>query len=370
MMSTPSLLDSTRPAEKPAESRSTINAKVPDFSVVQLSEPPDSCIDHRTAHPSDDLRWMPVLRDGLGHRTVFLAAQSTADGRIIGRLPLALVSSPWFGRFLVSLPYINSAGIQAASKEVASRLIEQAVELARKWNCRFLEIRQTDAVQHPAIHGTRTDKVLMQLALPDSDAAFWEGLKSKVRSQIRKAERYSFEVAWGGEPLLDEFYSVFARNMRDLGTPVYGKSLFRAICRHFANDAEFCIVRSRRQPVAAALLVHGTTTTEVPSASALREFRSSNVNMLLYRHLIQRAIERGSSVFDFGRSTIDGPTYQFKKQWGAEPSPSVWHYHVLRGSMNDLRPDQSGTRRLIECWKRLPVWLTRLVGPGIVRGIP
>lgn len=370
MMSTPSLLDTTAPVEQSAESRATINADVSDFSIVQLSAPPDTCLDHRTAHPSDDLRWMSVLRDGLGHRTVFLAAQSTADGQIIGRLPLALVSSPWFGRFLVSLPYINSAGIRASSKEVASRLIEQAVELARKWNCRFLEIRQTDTLDHPAIHGTRTDKVLMQLALPDSDAAFWDGLKSKVRSQIRKAERYSFEVCRDGEPLLDEFYAVFARNMRDLGTPVYGKSLFRAICRHFANDAEFCIVRSGRQPVAAALLVHGSTTTEVPSASALREFRSTNVNMLLYRHLIQRAIERGSSVFDFGRSTIDGPTYQFKKQWGAEPSPSVWHYHVLRGSMNDLRPDQSGTRRLIECWKRLPVWLTRLIGPSIVRGIP
>lgn len=92
--------------------------------------------------------------------------------------------------------------------------------------------------------------------------------------------------------------------------------------------------------------------------------------MLMYWHLLSRAIERGQSVFDFGRSSVDGNTFRFKKQWDAAPCPSVWHYHVLQGSRDALRPDNPGNRRLIELWKRLPVWLTRCIGPSIVRGIP
>ncbi len=34
----------------------------------------------------------------------------------------------------------------------------------------------------------------------------------------------------------------------------------------------------------------------------------------MYWHLLQRAIERGQKVFDFGRSSIDSSTYAFKKK--------------------------------------------------------
>jgi hypothetical protein len=75
-------------------------------------------------------------------------------------------------------------------------------------------------------------------------------------------------------------------------------------------------------------------------------------------------------VFDFGRSTIDSNTFRFKKQWGAEPEPSVWQYYVRRGTIGQLRPDNARFGLAIRAWQRLPLWLTRLVGPAIVRGIP
>jgi len=54
--------------------------------------------------------------------------------------------------------------------------------------------------------------------------------------------------------------------------------------------------------------------------------------MLMYWHLLQRAIDRKQRVFDFGRSTSDGSTFKFKQQWGAEPEPAVWQYYARRGS--------------------------------------
>lgn len=92
--------------------------------------------------------------------------------------------------------------------------------------------------------------------------------------------------------------------------------------------------------------------------------------MWMYRQMLGRAIARGSRVFDFGRSSKDTGTYKFKAQWGAQPYQAHWQYFIRKGSAEDMRPDQAGNKRLIRLWKCLPVWLTRLAGPIIVRGIP
>ncbi len=110
--------------------------------------------------------------------------------------------------------------------------------------------------------------------------------------------------------------------------------------------------------------------TEVPSASSLREFNSTSANMLLYWTLLSRAIERGQSVFDFGRSSKGGGTYRFKAQWGAKESPAVWQHYVREGSATDMRPNSGKFDLMIRSWQKLPVWLTQVIGPSIVRGIP
>src|SRR5262249_35998543 len=144
-------------------------------------------------------------------------------------------------------------------------------------------------------------KVLMRMELPATTDQLWTGFKSKLRSQIRSGEKHGFEVLWGGHDILSDFYTVFSRNMRDLGTPVFPRRLFAAILDALPDRAEICVVRLRGTPAAAALLTHGNTVTEVPSASSLRKFNSTSANMVMYWNLLRRAIERGQRQFDFGR---------------------------------------------------------------------
>src|SRR5262249_19952247 len=144
----------------------------------------------------------------------------------------------------------------------------------------------------------------------------------------------------------------------------------KSIIQHFPDAAELCIVRAANRPIAAGLLLHGPGTTEVPSASSLRCFNSTNANMFMYWQLLCRAIERNQHTFDFGRSSHDSNTYRFKRQWGAQPHPAIWQYHVRGGSIDAMRPTSPKYQRKIAIWKRLPLWLTRLAGPSIARGIP
>lgn len=313
--------------------------------------------------------WWRALAGGF-RQPGFLFVAKADGGTCIGMLPLMLIKGPIFGRFLVSMPYINTGGVWARDQSVASSLLDSACALADRLDVRYLELRHEIPVSHKRLSATRTEKVHMRLVLPPSDEQLDASFKSKLRSQIRKAATFRHTIQWGGIELLEDFYDIFSINMRDLGTPVFSQQLFAKILLEFADQAELCIVRGDKGPAAAALLIHTNGVTEVPSASSLRRENHTGANMWMYRQLLKRAIDRKSHTFDFGRSSVASGTYKFKAQWGAQPHPAVWQYYVRKGSADAMRPNQSSNRRLIRIWQRLPVRLTRWIGPAIVRGIP
>ena len=51
-----------------------------------------------------------------------------------------------------------------------------------------------------------------------------EGLSRNCGSQVRRAQKEGMTARVGGVEMSDEFYAVFSRCMRDLGTPVYAKA--------------------------------------------------------------------------------------------------------------------------------------------------
>jgi FemAB-related protein (PEP-CTERM system-associated) len=312
--------------------------------------------------------WIECLKSGLKHRGYVIRAVD--EGNKVGELPLMLVSGPIFGKFLCSLPYINTGGAWAKNDEIGKALIDKACELADSLNVRYLELRHEQPFPHPKLNFERSDKVHMRLSLSENDEELDRGFKSKLRSQVRKSGSHDHVVKWGNHDLLNKFYAVFSTNMRDLGTPVFPRALFGSILTEFGPDAELCLVENGAKPIAGALLVHSNGTTEVPSASSLRAWNPTGANMFMYRQLLSRAIQRGSHTFDFGRSSVDTGTYKFKAQWGAKPHPAVWQYYIRKGSADDMRPDSDRNQKLIKIWQKLPVWLTRVIGPPIVRGIP
>ena len=324
-------------------------------------------------HPSGTLyhlsRWRNVIEQSMRHRYHALAA--TEDGQIVGVLPLAYLRSWMFGRFLVSLPYFNYGGILADNPEAAKRLFAQAAELANELSARHVELRQTEPLI-PDVP-TKTHKVAMHLPLSADPELLWESLKPKVRNQIRKPQKAGFVARHGHDELLGDFYAVFARNMRDLGTPVYSKGFFRHILESFPENSHMvCVYLDDEQTCVAAGFVLGyRDTLEIPWASSLRSHNALSPNNLLYWEVLRYGCEHGYKAFDFGRSSKDSGTYRFKKQWGAQPVPLYWQYWLRAGDeLPEINPQNARYQRRIALWQRMPVWLTRLVGPRIVRNIP
>jgi Acetyltransferase (GNAT) domain len=159
--------------------------------------------------------------------------------------------------------------------------------------------------------------------------------------------------------------------MRDLGTPVWPKSLFSEQFRNFPNDTELALVRLGDLYIGGGLIVHHLDYSGVPSASAYRDYLNLCPNNILYWEVIRHCIRRGSNRFDFGRSSLDAGTYNFKKQWIKNPRPQVWQYKLITiDSLPELNPANPRFRWAINVWRRLPLPIANALGPRIVTKLP
>lgn len=312
-------------------------------------------------------KWRRVFEAAFGHETLYIAARE--GDQVVGVLPLVIFCSRLFGRFAVSLPFVNYGGVRARDPEVVQLLVQQATAIAGERRLSHVELRHT-ARQLPNLPA-RQHKVAMRLALERNATRAWDVLDSRVRNHIRKAQKTGLVARTGGPELLDRFYAVFARNMRDLGTPVYAIRFFQYVLSTFPETSRVFLVDHGNVTVAAGIALVHRDTIEVPWASSLREYRRQSPNTLLYWRVLEHAIAAGLATLDFGRSTPNEGTYQFKQQWGAQPEPLHWEYALLGGgTLPDLTPANPRFKAAIATWKRLPLRVTNWIGPHIVRSIP
>ena len=339
--------------------------------VVRDDGPRDAADAYVAAHPHGASyhrpAWLDVIAAAFGHDTRYLTAY--AGNRVVGVLPLVFFRSRIFGRFAVSVPFVNYGGVLADDAGVEQSLLDRAIAETRAAGGSHLELRH--GRQHFPSLAAKRHKVSMTRPLLPNVEGQWQALDKKIRNQVRKAEKSGLEPRVGGVELLPMFYEVFARNMRDLGTPVYSPEFFRQVLTVFASESRLVVVLLAGRPIAASLVHWYGRTIEVPWASSIREFNPLCANVLLYWHMLRLGIEAGMSTFDFGRSTPGESTYQFKKQWGAEPRELVWEYWMRQGgSMPELNPKNPKFALAVRTWQRLPVGVANRLGPLVVRNIP
>ena len=323
----------------------------------------------RHAHASAYLYsgWPRLIGRAFGHDVHLLAADR--GGAIAGVLPLVIMRSRLFGRFVISLPFLNAGGLLADDADAGDALVAAAVRVAQRAQASYLELRHTSRLRPDLLE--RRHRVAMALGLQDTVDHQWQVLDRKVRNQVRKAEKSGLTAASGGADLLDEFYGVFSRNMRDLGTPVFPIALFREAVATYPELTTVACVYKGQQPIAAAIVHRRGEWAEVIWASALREFSSLCANVFLYWQLIRSAIGHGCRTFEFGRCAPGEGTFHFKRQWGAEPQPLVWEYWTKSGAIDfDASPRNPRYSRAVAAWRHLPLSVTTAIGPRIVRSIP
>lgn len=311
--------------------------------------------------------WRTVNERALGHECLPLAARDAA-GALAGVLPLVRVRSPLFGHYLVSMPFVNYGG-PLGSDTAVRVLAAAAVSRADADGVKLLELRSRHELplDIPASHR----KITVVLDLPAEPEPLWKALPAKVRSQVRRPQKEGVEVRFGHDQV-EPFFAVFARHMRDLGTPTHAARLFETIGEVFGEEAWFGCAWLGGEPVACGAGFAWGDEFEMTWASALAEYSRIAPNMLLYWSFMERAVGRGIRTFNFGRCTPGGGTHRFKRQWGSRDEQLWWYQHAPGGAAGAATPspDDGAWSWGPRLWRRLPLSVANVLGPRVVRYIP
>jgi FemAB-related protein (PEP-CTERM system-associated) len=325
---------------------------------------------HPDHSPYHSYAWGQAIYNAYNHPLFYLMAFQKEQ--VVGVLPIIKIRPLFLKSKFCALPFCDVGNCLSDNVDVKQTLLDYAYESLGVNSDNPLELRESGKEISTIVDSKSNldgQKVRMLLQLPASSDELFASFKSKLRSQIRKAEKNGLNVEVGSsQQLIDEFYEVFAHNMRSLGSPVHGKNIFLELQKNYGKKLLVSIVRKDKIAIGAGIVLLGGDMASIPWASTRAEYNKLAPNMMLYWSLLQHVTDLGCKTFDFGRSTYAEGTFKFKQQWGAKPFALKWlTYRENQQHTLENTTDSSGRGRAIaeHIWRKLPLSLTIFIGPKI-----
>jgi FemAB-related protein (PEP-CTERM system-associated) len=323
------------------------------------------------AHPDSffcqTTAWREVVESAYGHRPYYLMAWEGTTLR--GVLPLFLIQSRLFGRMLASGPFSSAGAICADDDAASTALVEQAIEISRERRVEYLELKSVRSTPCQSLV-RYTDYLNYWLRLSTLDTLWKSSLDKDTRAAIRQAERFGLTTEQG-QHCVDDFYGIVANNMRRLGTPVHSRQFYDLTLATFGERANIVLVKHGPKAIAGALLLRHVNQVSVLHTGSLSGFLRFRPNNLLYWEIIKQAVAWGASTIDMGRSLAGSGTSKFKESWGAVGQPLCYEYFLNRRKtlpqINQANPRFAAARWI---WQRMPMPLTKWLGPVLISSIP
>ena len=323
----------------------------------------DYVCDHAHGSPFHLTAWRKAVTSALNYDAPYLIARRAEQ--IVGVLPVVHAKTRLFGNNMISTGFSVGGGILADDDEVADALSREAISLAGDRKVDSLELRSEKA----RFEGwpTKAETYASYVAPMAADAD--ERLKAiprKKRADVRKGIKAELPV--NAEASVDTFFELYAQNLHALGTPIMPKKWYAALKDAFGEACEIATVEGPDGPVVGLLSFYHKDTVYPYYVGANAEARRLHAFDHVYWTLMERAVARGCTKFDFGRSKIGTGAADYKKHWGFEGVPLEYQFHLFGdNAMPDVNPNNPKYARFVKIWKKLPFGATKVLGPILAR---
>lgn len=310
--------------------------------------------------------WAKVLSGALGTKPVYITAENKEG--VCGVVPVHIIRTITGKKAAISVPFLNGGGILAQDEATIRYLVNEVYRTAKEHGCAYVELRHLLPVAHESLV-TSTHKVSTWLPLQGDEDIQWKGLHTNVRNKIRKAEKSGVVVKVGKEHL-GGFYGAYARNMRDLGTPVLPKTFFETVASVFAEQCEVFVAYVNGVPIGGKFVMWDKRTMYFIWASSMRPYLKYAPNDALNWEAIRFAIQKGLQKVDFGRSSPDSTHLEYKKHWGVQVAPYHWQYLLIDCMEPPILQQRQSAQIAARIWRRLPLWAANWLGPKLAKHLP
>ena len=309
--------------------------------------------------------WKNVVEKTYKHKPIYLMAKENDE--IKGVLPLFMMKSMFFGKKLVSVPFAPYGGTCADNETVKKALIKESKRLTEESSANYLELRSVNKSE-PGL-AANNNYVTFILTLNKNPDIVWKKFNNKVRNAIRKALKSNLEISHDNN--LKEFYILYTKNMRNLGTPPHSYAFFKKLLIEFPKHAKIVSVQHNGIIIAALFLLSFKHSLISGWAASDKAYQKINPNNLLYWEVIKHGCEEGYMDFDFGRSIYNSGTFKFKKPWGAEPEQLCYLYYLRTiENIPDTSQSNQKRQRFAKVWNKVPLPITNFIGSKIRGSFP
>jgi len=310
-------------------------------------------------HLFHDIRWLDIIQSSYSLQPYYHLIYE-ADN-LIGLAPFFKVGK----HKLLSLPFISFAGfcLRDKTKNNHQEIIEALLQETEFGNFE-VEIRKKMERKENFSEkdNDEMNKYVTMIKKLDGDIeSTFRNFDKKQRNMIRKAEQEPFSIL---ECDLDSFYRIYLKATNDLGTPGHRKVFFRKIIDSFGDSVRLKLLKREKMEVGVLFEIDYFRTRYDLWAFSLKEFFQYKPNVFLYWETLKDAISKGMEFYDFGRSTTGGGTYNFKKNWGAEPV-FLEYFKIKKtksGIIKEFLSPHSGGKLPI-LWSKIPHFITNIAGP-------
>lgn len=309
--------------------------------------------------------WADVMQNTLGHRSHYLTARR--GGGILGVLPLVEIKSRLFGHALLSNAFCVAGGPLAFEEAVEDELMTAAAQLARDLNVDYAELKDTPRAPD-GWHSHGELYAGFERGIDADETACLAQVPRKQRAVVRKAIESDLTVTL--DDGVDTVFELYSRTVRDHGTPVFPKALFKSLRDVFGTACEVLTVRQNEQPISSVMSFYFRDRVLPYYTGSLLSARDMGANDLMYWRLMRHAAERGCTTFDFGRSKVGTGPFSFKKNWGFPPRPITHQFYLHRAkALPNLNPTNPKFSLAVQSWRKLPLPVANLIGPFISRSL-
>ncbi len=269
-------------------------------------------------------------------------------------------------------PYLTDGGLTQVDKHIDVNAFSTALhDFIQHHKAKYVLLK-TRTNYFEGTPKTKIDKQYRTFGIDLKQGAqhLWENVIHKTnRTQIRKAWRLNPEIKSGGIERVDDFYAVFSRTQRELGTPVHSRDFFNAILASFGTSATIFIGYLGGKPVSAFLAVQHGTSVHQPYSGTLKQYRSTCISSAVFWESLQYACEHQADYMDIGRSPLTSGSCAYKTSWGAEAIALYYTYFLKEAGSKPFDQQSPLIALATTSWKKIPLPLTQFLGPHFIKYI-
>lgn len=322
---------------------------------------------HEHGSPFHLIAWKNSIAATFGYRPYYRAAFDGESLRAL--LPLFLNDNFITGKALLSTPFAVYGGILALDDQARQALAADARTLGESLGVQYIELRNSYPSQFVGwspIERYVTFSRRVEHHDPDQLLA---AIPKKTRNMIRKALKTPFEVRRVRDTRA--FERLHSLTLRRLGTPSFPPRHFSRLVEEFGDAVDVCEVCHEGVCMAASMCFIFRGEMHIYYAATDPRYNALAPNYRMYFDHLLTAAARGCHTFDFGRSKLSTGTFDFKSHWDTDMRPLPYEILLVRRKeLPNFSPANPKFDLAIGAWQRLPLPLTRAIGPWFVRLFP